>query len=98
MTVGFSELSSEGRLAALIMASLSAAALQRSQRPTLHPQKTFKRPHREEFVNARTFGAVDDSCHATRARKSSFIVPGGLPITTRVTGDAVTVLHTVVSD
>jgi len=40
----------------------------------------------------------DDSCHATWARKSSFIVPGGLPITARVTGDPLTVLHTVVSD
>jgi hypothetical protein len=26
-------------------------------------------------------GGFDDSCHATWARKSSFIVPGGLPIT-----------------
>lgn len=40
----------------------------------------------------------DDSCHATWARKSSFIVPGGLSITARVTGDPLTVLHTVVSD
>jgi hypothetical protein len=32
------------------------------------------------------------------ARKSSFIVPGGLPITARVTGNALTVLHIVVSD
>jgi hypothetical protein len=43
-------------------------------------------------------GGFNDSCYATRARKSSFIVPGGLPITARVTGDALTVLHTVVSD
>jgi hypothetical protein len=43
-------------------------------------------------------GGFDNSCHATRARTSSFIVPGGLPITARVTGDALTVLHTVVSD
>ena len=43
-------------------------------------------------------GSFDDSCHATRARKSSLVVPGGLPITTQVTGDALTVLHTVVSD
>jgi hypothetical protein len=40
----------------------------------------------------------DDSCHATWARKSSFIVPGGLSITARVTGDPLIVLHTVVSD
>lgn len=43
-------------------------------------------------------GGFHDSCHAIRARKSSLIVPGGLPITARVTGDALTVLHTVVSD
>jgi hypothetical protein len=43
-------------------------------------------------------GGFDDSCHATWARKSSFIVPGGLSISARVTGDALTVLHTVVSD
>jgi hypothetical protein len=43
-------------------------------------------------------GGFNDSCHATRVRKSSFIVPGGLPITARVTGDALTVLHTVVAD
>jgi hypothetical protein len=43
-------------------------------------------------------GGFDDSCHATRARKSSLIVPDGLPITERVTGNAFTVLQTVVSD
>jgi hypothetical protein len=50
--------------------------------------------HRDEIY----LGGFTDSCHATRARKSSLIVPGGLPITTRVTGDALTVLHTVVND
>ncbi|MGH3875274.1 MAG: hypothetical protein ACRDSR_27895 [Pseudonocardiaceae bacterium] len=43
-------------------------------------------------------GGFNDSCHATRARKSSLIMPGELPITARVAGDALTVLHTVVSD
>lgn len=43
-------------------------------------------------------GGFHDSCQATRARKSSLIVPSGLPITARVTGDALTVLHTVISD
>jgi hypothetical protein len=43
-------------------------------------------------------GGFTNSCYATRARKSSLIVPGGLPITARVTGDALTVLHTVVND
>lgn len=39
-----------------------------------------------------------DSCTAIRRRRSSLIVPGGLPVTAHVTGDALTVLHTVVSD
>lgn len=39
-----------------------------------------------------------DSCTAIRCRRSSLVVPGGLPVTARVTGDALTVLHTVVSD
>jgi hypothetical protein len=37
-------------------------------------------------------------CSATRARKYSLVLPGGLPITQRVTGDALTVLHVVLSD
>jgi hypothetical protein len=39
-----------------------------------------------------------DSCHATRRQRRSLVVPGGLPIATCVSGDALTVLHTVVSD
>jgi hypothetical protein len=39
-----------------------------------------------------------DSCTAIRRRRCSLIVPGGLPVTHRVTGDAITVLHTVVAD
>jgi hypothetical protein len=39
-----------------------------------------------------------DSCTAIRRRRSSLVVPGGLPVTARVTGDALVVLHTVVSD
>lgn len=38
-----------------------------------------------------------ESCTAIRRRRSSLMVPGGLPVTERVTGDALTVLHTVVS-
>lgn len=34
-------------------------------------------------------------CHATRKRRWSLIVPGGLPVTESVSGDALTVLHTV---
>lgn len=43
-------------------------------------------------------GGLANSCHATRRRRWSLIVPGGLPVTQRVDGDALTVLHTVVSD
>lgn len=38
------------------------------------------------------------ACTATRARKSSLIIPGGPMVTQRVSGDAVSVLHTVVCD
>lgn len=38
------------------------------------------------------------SCTAIRRRRCSLIVPGGLPVAQRVTGDALTVLHTVVAD
>ena len=43
-------------------------------------------------------GGFGEGCCATRARKYSLVVPGGFPITKRVTGDALTVLHTIVSD
>jgi hypothetical protein len=36
-----------------------------------------------------------ESCVAVRRRRSSLVVPGGLPVAQRVTGDALTVLHTV---
>lgn len=36
------------------------------------------------------------ACTATRARKSSLIVPGGPLVTERVGGDALSVLRTVV--
>ena len=38
------------------------------------------------------------SCRAIRRRRYSLIVPGGLPVAERVSGDALTVLHTVVTD
>jgi hypothetical protein len=37
-----------------------------------------------------------EGCSATRARKFSLVVPGGLPITERVSGNALTVLRAVV--
>ena len=43
-------------------------------------------------------GGFGGRCHASRARRSSLIVPGGLPVTEQVCGDALTVLHTVISD
>src|SRR5205085_20079 len=43
-------------------------------------------------------GGFGARCCATRARKYSLIVPDGFPVTERVTGDALTVLHTIVSD
>jgi len=39
-----------------------------------------------------------DSCTAIRRRRCSLIVPGGLPVTARVYGDAPSVLHTVVTE
>jgi hypothetical protein len=48
--------------------------------------------HRDEIY----LGGFSDSCHATR--KSSLIVPGGLRVTARVSGDALTVLRTVIAD
>jgi hypothetical protein len=38
------------------------------------------------------------ACTATRARKSSLIIPGGPLVTQRVNGDALSVLHTVLND
>ena len=38
-----------------------------------------------------------DSCSATRQRKSALIIPGGLPVTEQVSGDALNVLNTVLS-
>lgn len=38
------------------------------------------------------------ACIAIRRRRCALLVPGGLPVTARVEGDALTVLHTVVSD
>ncbi|MGH3765364.1 MAG: hypothetical protein ACRDS0_06960 [Pseudonocardiaceae bacterium] len=39
-----------------------------------------------------------DSCTAVLRRRSSLVGPGGLPVTERVTGAALSVLHTAVSD
>ena len=39
-----------------------------------------------------------NSCTATRRRRSSLIVPGGMSVAEYVRGDALTVLHTVLCD
>lgn len=51
-----------------------------------------------EYHDKIYLGDFYSDCTATRARKSSLIVPGGLPITDRVEGEALIVLYTVVSD
>jgi len=38
------------------------------------------------------------SCHASRRVRSSLLVPGGCPLVAQVSGDALTVLHTVVTE
>lgn len=43
-------------------------------------------------------GGFGERCRATRRRKSSLVLPGGLPVTEQISGDALTVLHTVLSD
>lgn len=58
----------------------------------------FARRETTEHHDEIYLGGFGDSCHATRARKSSLIVPGAPLITARVSGDALSVLHTVLSD
>lgn len=58
----------------------------------------FARRETTDYRDEIYLGGFADSCHATRARKTSLLIPSGLPITVRVSGDALTVLHTVVTD
>jgi hypothetical protein len=51
-----------------------------------------------EYRDTCYLSGFGEGCSATRARKYSLVVPGGLPITERVTGDALMVLHIVLSD
>lgn len=51
-----------------------------------------------EWVDEVYLAGFSDSCHAVRRRRSSLVVPCGLPVAAQVTGDALTVLHTVVFD
>ncbi|MGB6165001.1 MAG: hypothetical protein WCF33_15550 [Pseudonocardiaceae bacterium] len=41
-------------------------------------------------------GGLFSGCSAARRRRYSLVVPGGLPVTKRVSGDALEALHTVV--
>ena len=58
----------------------------------------FARRETTDYRDEIYLGGFSDSCHATRARKSSLIVPGALLVTARVSGDALSVLYTVVSN
>lgn len=51
-----------------------------------------------EWIDEVVVAGFSNSCEATRRRRYSLIVPGGMPVTERVTGDALTVLHTVTCD
>ena len=51
-----------------------------------------------EWIDRIYLGGFSNSTWATRQRRSSLVVPGGLPVTVRVSGDALTVLHTVTSE
>lgn len=51
--------------------------------------------HSAEWVDEVYLGGFSDSCTALRRRRYSLVVPGGLPVTARISGDALTVLQTV---
>ncbi len=52
----------------------------------------------DEYADRIYLGGFGADCHAGRSRRSSLAVPDGALVTQRVVGDALTVLHTVVSD
>ena len=51
-----------------------------------------------EWCDVITIAGFGDSCSAQRLVRSSLVLPGGVPVTQQVSGDALTVLHTVLSD
>jgi hypothetical protein len=70
-------------------------------RSMVNPQHPSEKLGVREGIDYRDtvyIGGFRDSCYATRARRFSLIVPGGLPVTERTAGDALSVLHTMVSD
>lgn len=56
---------------------------------------TRQTPH---WLDEIYLGGFADSCSALRRRRCSLIVPGGLPVAARIDGDALEVLHTVVTE
>lgn len=48
-----------------------------------------------QWIDTVYLGGFSESCHATRRRRTSLIVPGGPPVAEQVLGDALTVLQTV---
>lgn len=44
------------------------------------------------YVDEIYLGGFERDCAAARRKRYSLVVPGGLPVTERITGDAVTVL------
>jgi hypothetical protein len=61
-------------------------------------QGRLRTPVVMEYRDTVYLAGFGDSCSATRAHRSSLIVPGGLPVIARASGDALSVLHTVISD
>ena len=51
-----------------------------------------------EWRNTIYLAGFSQACTATRARKTSLIIPGGPLVTQRLNGDALSVLHTVMCD
>jgi hypothetical protein len=51
-----------------------------------------------EFVDELYLAGFETACTAIRRRRCGLLMPGGLPVTARVEGDALSVLHTVVTE
>jgi len=49
-----------------------------------------------EFSDRIYLGGFGADCHAVRSRRSSLVIPGGLPVADSVSGDALSVLHVAV--
>jgi hypothetical protein len=51
-----------------------------------------------DWCDVITIAGFGDSCSAQRLVRTSLVLPGGAPVTKQVSGDALTVLSTVVCD